>query len=516
MLDPFPISARNLPKRRVAAGRGVAAIFHAGLLGLTSPVQAQTGIEALPEPKLQSAALEPAGDREAGDESGFADAEGLPDPAAPGLIPGNSPLTDPTAPEGDGNSPVPGSIPDAARLVPAPPGEPALPDARGPVVMGTSLEPEAGPQALLPDGATEFPEEAILEATDPWVFTIGFSVVYDDNIRLSSRDAQADTLWILDASATWQWGDVSTRSQPWARASYGATGVVFTREDSENSMDHDLQAGGMTAWGRTQFGAEARFRRLSGATPDLGDRASREEITAGLTVAHAWSGRTFMDAGAFWRRMAYDEENLSGNAEGWVEGFVGSEWSGRTKWAAGGVVGILDPEGSERQDYQRALVRLNYNATGALNVMGKAGAEFRDAGTGQETNPVFALQLDWQPVPDRTRISLEGFRETVASASLPGENYRRTGLALKLLQQAGNRFAAGVDAGYELLSYRGVSESESSGRQDDYWYVRPSLQYRFDKRRRAEVFYQHRTDDSSIEEYRFTANQWGLSFGLDF
>jgi hypothetical protein len=117
---------------------------------------------------------------------------------------------------------------------------------------------------------------------------------------------------------------------------------------------------------------------------------------------------------------------------------------------------------------------------------------------------------------DGTRVTAEGFRETVASGVLGGETYLRTGGALRILQHFGNRFAVGLETGYEQLAYTEISDGAGAGRTDDYFFARPSLKYEFNARRRAELFYHFREDDSTSDDFSFTANQWGLSFGLDF
>ena len=461
-------------------------------------------------------------------------------------IPGESVLLDPTEPMEElraaiipgerqtGNLFLPGSADHAggnaplavlasgAERSPRPPitgSAPFAPEATtgdGPVVMGTDLQPDAAATALAPEQTPpELLDAPLVESADPWVFRVEQISLYEDNIELSSRGQQADFVFMLRASVAWQRGDLKRKRGSWARVFYEATGTVFAEADHENSLDHDFQAGGQRRWGRLAAALEGRYRFLSGATPDLGDRVERQEYGARLGASYDLSGRTFLEAGARWTGVDYQDKFYADYDEWAAEGFAGYELSGRTRIAAGAAVGQLKVEGTAPQDFQQALVKVTRASTGALGLTGRAGAEFRQMERGDEVTPVFAVAADWEPIADGTRVSAEGFRETVASGALGGETYLRTGGALRILQQLGSRFAAGLETGYEQLVYSEISDG-AAGRTDDYFFTRPSLKYEFNARRRAEVFYNFREDDSTSDEFSFTANQWGLSFGLDF
>lgn len=165
----------------------------------------------------------------------------------------------------------------------------------GPVVMGTDLEPNAAVTALAPEQTSpEMLDAPLVESADPWVFRVEQISVYDDNIELGNRGKQADFVFMLRASVAWQRGDLERRRGSWARVFYEATGSVFVDRSDENSLDHDLQAGGQRRWGDLATALEGRYRYLSGATPDLGDRVQRQEYEARLSAAYDLSGRTFV------------------------------------------------------------------------------------------------------------------------------------------------------------------------------------------------------------------------------
>lgn len=456
--------------------------------------------------------------------------KGLTDPTAPNptIDSGNAPagglLATPLMPETGGvalSTPETSSavteVKKSKAITASTPFVKTSPAGTGPVVMGTDLGPNPAATPLSAEAVpSEFADAPVLESTDPWVFGVEGSAFFDDNIRLSNRNKESDFIFQLQGSVAWQQGDVKKKRGSWARVFYEATGIVFAEASSENNVDHDFQAGGQKRWGSLALALEGRYRRLSGATPDLGDRVQRDEYGAKVSGSYDLSGRTFVEAGASYNAVRYQESLLADYDEWLGEGFAGYELSARTRIAAGGAVGRTHVNAGSSQDFQRALVKLSRVSTGSLGLNAKAGVEFRQTPKGKNTTPVFALGADWEPVADSTKISVQAFRETVASGALAGENYLRTGAALRMAQQIGTRFSAGLEAGYEHLEYAATSSGTASGRSDDYFFAKPSLKYEFDGRRHAEVFYSFREDDSSVEDFSFNANQWGLAFGLDF
>ena len=117
----------------------------------------------------------------------------------------------------------------------------------------------------------------------------------------------------------------------------------------------------------------------------------------------------------------------------------------------------------------------------------------------------------------RTSVSGSLYREVTASGSVEGENVTRTGASVKVQQKLGRSLTASVEAGYEKLAYDATEAGAlSSGREDDYFFIRPSLRYELREGRRFELYYSHREDNSSVNLYDFDADQIGLAFAYDF
>jgi uncharacterized protein (PEP-CTERM system associated) len=104
-----------------------------------------------------------------------------------------------------------------------------------------------------------------------------------------------------------------------------------------------------------------------------------------------------------------------------------------------------------------------------------------------------------------------------ASGTMAGENLTRTGAAVRVQQKLGRRLTAGLEAGYEEMEFTATEAGGAgSGREDEYFFIRPSLRYEITEGRRAEIYYSLRRDRSSLDEFDFEANQAGFALGFDF
>lgn len=397
--------------------------------------------------------------------------------------------------------------------------EPGPPQSTGPVSLTTELMPNEAATPLLPEGAENANVEAgsAIVASRRWTFSLDVRSIYDDNILLSQPGLEkSDFVFLVTPSVTWRNGDTAGKRQSYASASYSPSASFFVDESGENSLDHTVRADMQKRFGRFAVGVEGKYQHLSGATPELNDRVDRDEAGAKLRLRYDLSSRTGIETSAGMNTVRYREAMLADYDEWLSETFVGYEFSGRTRVGVGGAFGRMDVAGRDSQDFQRALVRATTDATGKLTIDAKGGVEFRQMGAGSETTPVFNVAADYRPT-GRTSVGGSVFREVTASGTIENENVTRTGAAVRVQQKLGSRLTAGVEAGYEKMEFA-PSESGvvSSGREDKYFYIRPSLRYEFREGRRAEIYYSLREDNSTVSNFDFEANQAGLAIGFDF
>ena len=82
------------------------------------------------------------------------------------------------------------------------------------------------------------------------------------------------------------------------------------------------------------------------------------------------------------------------------------------------VGGITDQSSSPLQYYQQARVRVNYVATGKLDLKFSGGVEVREfeGSNSIKTTPVFSLGFEYRPF-DGTTLSVVGYRNVSAATS---------------------------------------------------------------------------------------------------
>jgi hypothetical protein len=388
-----------------------------------------------------------------------------------------------------------------------------------PTGLTTELSPNELSTPLMPEGMENDMVEPLppVETKKRWTLTVEARAIYDDNIFLARPGTeQNDFVFLVTPILTYRRGDTLAKYDSYFTASYSASGSLFSDHSEENSVDHSFRFDGQKRFGKFAIGLEGKYQRLSGATVELSDRVDRDEAGARVRMRYDLSSKTSVEASGGWSTVRYREGALEDYDEWVADTYVGYQVTGRTRIAAGGAVGSLDVQGRERQEFTRALVKVTTEATGKLTLDAKGGMEWRDTGAGSQTTPVFNVAAEYRPT-GRTSVAGSVYREVSASGSITGENVTRTGASVKVQQKLGRALTAGVEAGFERLKYE-TSEAGAvtSGREDEYFFIRPSLRYELKEGRRLELYYSHREDNSSVNLYDFDADQVGLAFAYDF
>lgn len=398
-------------------------------------------------------------------------------------------------------------------------GEYVPPAAAGPTTLTTELLPNDLTTPLLPEGAEHDMVEPLppVDTKKRWTLTVEARAIYDDNIFLSRPGKEEeDFVFLFTPTISYRRGDTATKRDSFLLASYTASASFFSDHSDENSVDHSLRFDAQKRLGKLALGVDGKYQRLSGATVELSDRVDRDEAGARLRLRYDLSGKTSVEASGAWNTVRYRESALEDYDEWVAETFVGYQFSGLTRVAVGGAVGSMDVEKRARQDFTRALVKVTTEPTGKVTLDAKAGMEWRDTAAGSQNTPVYNVSAEYRPT-GRTAVSGSLYREVTASGSVEGENVTRTGASVKVQQKLGHSLTASVEAGYEELKYDATEAgAPGSRREDEYFFIRPSLRYELREGRRFELYYSHREDNSSVNLYDFDADQIGLAFACDW
>ncbi len=445
------------------------------------------------------------------------------DPATPIVEPGDAPspaipIPPPISPPAD-STPEPSPPTRADDNAPLPTEVPPM-GSEGPASEGSQqpIQPLAPMTPLLTANAPVEPTiPPVMNNSKAIQFSLDVDAVYDDNIYFSSKNPLTDYIFVASPKLTLQRGDFRAKEESFGILNYNPQAIYFAKGEDDNTIDQNLKAEVQYTIARLAIGLEGSYQRLSGATPDLGDRVDRDVAGAKLRLTYGWGAKMEAESNFLYTTTQYDPRELSDFSEFVNETFLRYQVTARTKAALGVGVGKLNVEGFGHQVFERALVQVISDLGSKLTLRAKGGVEFRQTDLGDDTTPVFSLALDYR-IREGTTLALEAYREVTASGGAPGENLTRTGIAAKVSQRLGKRFTGNLAVGYDQLSYAATSKTKSTadGRSDDYFFIRPSLLYELREGRRFELYYLHRQNDSNLTDSSFDANQVGASVGIDF
>jgi hypothetical protein len=198
--------------------------------------------------------------------------------------------------------------------------------------------------------------------------------------------------------------------------------------------------------------------------------------------------------------------------------YINYNWTPKVVVGIGGTAGYVfvdDP--NPDQTFEQANVRFNYQMTGKLSFNASAGVEFRqfDGNRSERTTPVFELGATYRPF-DGTTITLAGTRRMLPSGFFSDQDFATTAVVLSIQQRLLQRFYLGVAAGYENDDYFSTVSGVSATRDDNYYFVEPSLDVLITRYWSAGVYYLHRQDFSSIDSFSFYDNQIGVRTTIRF
>ena len=87
---------------------------------------------------------------------------------------------------------------------------------------------------------------------------------------------------------------------------------------------------------------------------------------------------------------------------------------------------------------------------------------------------------------------------------------------LRIQQRLLQRIYLGLAAGYENADYFATATGVSATRNDDYYFVEPSVDVLITRYLSAGIYYLHRQDFSSFDFFSFYDNQVGVRATLRF
>ena len=527
-----PFSARSAATTateiaHLIAGRTsalVAAMFFAVVLA----AQAQESVEeaALPawsEPTLPSS--EPAPSTQAAPLPSAL--ESLPSTSAEPLPSSSAPL--PSTPA----EPLPSSS------APLPTSEEAFPPSSDPWSSSTNYTTAqtsviGSPAAGGPYGGFSTKNIALGEpASQPRRFYYGllFTVrgVWDDNIFLTHTHKTSDYYFAIEPQLTLGFGDIQGRSRSYLRLDYMPSGLLFVDHSDEDAFNQLIHLEGGYNSGRlrlslTQDVVLLESANLNSFVDTTGlwantDASAPTRMNIFYTRARAsydLTGKVFLqgefDSPTYFYPNHISDYTISAGL------YLYYNWLPKVSVGIGGTFGYnwVDAPTTD-QAFEQVNLRLNYEVTAKVGLYASGGVEFRQFDGNRDTydTPVFEVGLTYYPF-DGSTLTLAAGRRIYNSGFEPGQDFANTYVVGRFQQRLFHRLYFGLAGGYENSDYFAAQDNVNAPRNDDYWFIEPSLDVLITRWLSAGVYYLHREDSSNVDFFSFDDNQVGVRATVRF
>jgi Putative beta-barrel porin 2 len=347
--------------------------------------------------------------------------------------------------------------------------------------------------------------------------------VWDDNIFLSHTNKQSDYYFAIEPQITLGVGDIEGRSRSYLRLDYMPSGILFVDHSDQDAFNQIIHLEGGYSTGRLRLTLFEDIALLESAnlnsiidTTGLWANLDASAPTrvnifnTRLTAQYDLTGKLYLQ-GEFDSYIYFYPNNISDYT---VAGglYLYYSWLPKVSVGVGGTFGynwVDDP--TPNQTFEQVNARLNYQATAKLGVYASAGVEFRqfDGNRSTYTTPVFEVGVTHHPF-EGTNINLAAGRRIYNSGFQPGQDFADTYVVGRFQQRLFHRLYFGLGGGYENSDYFAASRNVSAPRNDDYWFIEPSLDVLITRWLSAGVYYLHREDSSNIDFFSFDDNQVGV------
>ncbi len=347
--------------------------------------------------------------------------------------------------------------------------------------------------------------------------------VYDDNINISHTNRISDYYFAIEPGITLGFGDIEGRGGNYIRLDYMPSIILFVDHSEKDAVEHLIHLEGQYRFSRLTLNLSQDVAILDSANlnstldttglqanVDVSTPTRLNLFTTRLRANYDLSGKLFLtgefDASIYDYSDFISSEIFSGGL------YINYNWTPKVVVGIGGTAGYdLVDDPNPDQTFEQANVRLSYQATAKLSFTASAGIEFRqfDGNRGERTSPVFQAGALYHPF-DGTTVTLTADRRMLNSGFFPDQDFAVTDVILRIQQRLLQRIYLGLAAGYENADYFSTVSGVNATRNDNYYFVEPSVDVLITRFWSAGAYYLHRQDFSSINFFSFYDNQVGV------
>ena len=359
-------------------------------------------------------------------------------------------------------------------------------------------------------------------------YNVGVTVreVYDDNINISSFQRISDTYTVIEPGIHLGFGD-SAGGFNYLTFDYIASVYFFAEQTERDTVEHLIRLAAQHDFGHLVLGLNQEVRILDGtnlntlsnttgvqANTDVGGPSRENTYTTTVNATYDLTGKLFLSAQISY--AMYDYETLISSRQASANLFINYVYSSKLVIGLGATGGVNSSDGpASDETFEQMNVRANYIVSGKISLSLSTGLEFRQFGGGNSISPVYEIAGTYRPF-ENTAITIAGSRRTVSSASLAGQDYSDTNISLTFSQRLFSRLNLSLGVGYQNLDYLSATNGASTARNDDYFYIEPSIDLDITRYWSIGCYYLYRQDSSTLALFSFYDNQFGVRTSLTF
>jgi hypothetical protein len=422
-----------------------------------------------------------------------------------------------------------------------PSSEQAFPSLHGPLSISTPnyttgyQEVVPAPVATGPYGGSYnvFPGGEPVYSAEPrrfhYVLRLTVRGVWDDNIFISHTNKVSDYYFAIEPQITLGVGDIAGHNTSYLRLDYMPSAILFVDHSDEDAFNQYIHLEGGYSSGRLTLSLAEDIAILQSANlnsffdttglwanTDASAPTRMNIFYTRLRANYDLTGKMFLqaefDSPTYFYPNNISDYTISGGL------YLYYNWLPKLSVGIGGTFGytwVDDP--STNQTFEQINLRLNYEVTGKLTLYASGGVEFRQFDGNRDTydSPVFELGVLYNPFSG-TYISLAAGRRIYPSGYVEDQDFGAAYIAARFQQRLFHRVHLGLGVGYEHSNYFSTDRDFSTGRDDDYWFIEPSLDVLITRWLSAGVYYLHRENSSNDDLFSWEDNQVGVRATVRF
>ncbi|NIP96030.1 MAG: hypothetical protein GWO24_22370, partial [Akkermansiaceae bacterium] len=391
--------------------------------------------------------------------------------------------------------------------------------------------PQAPDPVLQPGIVSEFTSgrEGFLKGLFRPRWSLRVDSYHDDNVfLLPPGSEEGDFVWEIVPQVAFESSRPEARKRHYLRFGYDPQLIRFADFQSNDADNHRGSARYRFNGSELRAGFDQRTVQFSGTERELEDEffdpgldtevGRRTEGTRHFTNAFAemeLDGDWELTLSATRFAREFDTPGLASSTETRGEVSLLHRLAPRTQAGLGTELGKCDTDGGSDTDFLQLLGIVRWEPTTKLAFELDGGIDARDVdGTERSddlTTAIFEAGVEWT-VSDATTFSIEAYRR--ADFSVNGDTIRRTGVRGSFRQGLLRRTHYTLRAGYEHSSFELFGEASPEDREDDYFYIRNSLDWKWSWGS-VGVFHEFRHNDSNVRS-EFERNQAGFGVLVEF